>query len=113
MVITPGRFMNALKGDAVLAPSGNGLIGGLLTHVDHVQLYSHSGLMTNNFGQITHCTASEQRMQDFPVGSIPLLGPEPTDGFRADVVRYGWPGTVTQTVENAVHGEPIVGKHPL
>ena len=106
-VITPGRFMNARKGDVVLAPGGNGLIGGLLTHVDHPQYYSHNGIMTANYDQITHCTGSEGRMQDYPVGSIPFDGPEPTDGFRPDVVKYGWPGTVTQTVENSVYGETI------
>jgi hypothetical protein len=106
-VLTPGRFMNARKGDAVLAPGGNGLIGGLLTHVGYPQRYSHSGIMTSNYTQITHCTANEDRMQAFPVGSIPLDGPEPVDGFRPDVVKYGWPGTITQTVENAVNGEPM------
>src|SRR5208282_1113264 len=40
--------------------------------------------------------------------SIPLDGPEPTDGFRPDTVKYGWPGAITQTVENSVHGEPLI-----
>jgi hypothetical protein len=99
--------MNARKGDAVLAPGGNGLIGGLLTQVTVPQRYSHSGIMTTNYDQVTHCTASSDRMQDYPVGSIPTDGPEPVDGFRVDVVRYGWPGTITQTVENAVNGEQL------
>jgi hypothetical protein len=114
-VLTPGRFMNARKGDVVLAPGGNGLIGGLLTHVAYPQLYSHSGIMTRNYDQITHCTASSDRMQAYPVGSIPTDGPEPVDGFRVDAVKYGWPGTITQTVENAVNGEPFndpEGGHP-
>jgi hypothetical protein len=105
MVQMPGRFMNASKGDVVLAPSGNGLIGQLLTQVDPPQHYSHSGIMTRNYDEITHCTANEARVQAYPQGSIIFDGPEPTDGFRTDVVKYGWPGTITQTVENTVHGE--------
>jgi len=106
-VVTQGRFMNARKGDVVLAPGGSGLIGGLLAHMDHPQYYSHCGIMTSNYDQITHCTAIDGRMEDYPVGSIPSDGPKPTDGFRPDVVKYGWPGTVTQTVENSVYGETI------
>src|SRR5208282_3120513 len=101
-----GRFMNARKGDVVLSPGGNGLIGGLLSHIHTPQFYSHIGIMTNDYDQITHCIAIDERMKAYPVGSILGVGPEPTSGFRPDVVKYGWPGTVTQTVENSVLGEP-------
>lgn len=108
-VTTPGRFMNARKGDLLLSPGDNGLIGELLRQVTPPQRYSHSGIMTGNHTEVTHCTASEKRYRDYPVGTRPLSSdPAPTDGFRPDVVRYGWPGVVTQTVENAVHGEPMV-----
>lgn len=107
MVMTPGQFTNARKGDVVLAPGGNGLIGGLLTHVSYPQRYSHCGIMTRNHDEITHCTASDDRIQDYPVGSVVTDGPEPTHGFRPDVVRYAWPGVITQTVENAVTGEQV------
>lgn len=108
-VITPGRFMNARKGDLILSPGGNGLIGGLLRQVNPPQRYSHSGIMTRNHDQITHCTMSDDRMQAYPVGTDPSNGdPAPTDGFRPDVVKYGWPGVITQTVENAVMGEKFL-----
>jgi hypothetical protein len=106
VIITQGRFTNARKGDVVLSPGGNGLIGELLTQVDHPQLYSHSGIMTRNYDEITHCIAVADRMQAYPVGSM-LGKTEPTEGLRPDIVEYGWPGTVTQTVENTVHGEPF------
>jgi len=100
----PGRFMNAKKGDAVLSPGGTGLIGGLLRQVEPGQNYSHSGIMTRNHDEITHSTASEDRLLDYPIGSF-LGEPAPTDGHRPDVLKYQWPGVITQTVEAAVHGE--------
>jgi hypothetical protein len=105
-VITPGRFLNARKGDIVLSPGGPGVIGQLLRQVNPPQRYSHSGIMTRNYDQITHCTASEDRMLDYPVGGI-LGKPAPTDGHRPDVVKYGWPGIITQSVEEALHGEEM------
>ncbi|OQN96103.1 hypothetical protein B0A48_18349 [Cryoendolithus antarcticus] len=105
IITSPGRFMNARKRDVILSPGGNGLIGGLLTHVNHPQYYSHSGIMTRNYDQITHRTASQERLEAYPVGSIPFDGPEPTDDFRPGVVKYDWPGVITQNVEDAVDGQ--------
>lgn len=105
--IVPGRFMNARKGDIILSPGGMGPIGGLLRSVMPPQRYSHSGIMTRNYDTITHSTASEDRLRDYPVGSI-LGDPYPTEGHRPDVVKYGWPGVVTQPVEEAIHGGQMV-----
>lgn len=107
-VPTPPRFVNARKGDIILSPGGSGLIGGLLRQVTPAQKYSHSGIMTRNYDQVTHSTASEDRMADYPVGSKPLSGePAATDGIRPDVMKYGWPGVITQSVEQAVFGESM------
>ena len=84
-----------------------GPIGGLLRSVMPPQRYSHSGIMTRNYDTITHCTANEDRIRDYPVGSI-LGDPYPTEGHRPDVVKYGWPGVVTQPIEEAVHGGDMV-----
>jgi hypothetical protein len=103
----PGRFMNARKGDVILSPGGMGPIGGLLRQVMPPQRYSHSGMMTRNYDTITHSTASEDRLRAYPVGSI-LGDPYPTEGHRPDVVKYAWPGVVTQPVEQAIHGGDMV-----
>jgi hypothetical protein len=100
----PGRFLNARRGDIVLSPTGDTLIGHLLRSVDPPQLYSHSGIMTRNYDQITHSTASEERLLDYPVGAI-FGSPAPSDGHRPDVLKYLWPGAITQTVEHAIGGE--------
>jgi len=63
--------------------------------------------MTRNFDEITHCTSSEDRIKAYPVGSVICGGPEPTQGFRPDVVQYQWPGVIQQTVENSVLGENL------
>jgi hypothetical protein len=106
-VLTPARFLNALKGDIILSPGGNGLIGGLLMQVTPPQRYSHSGIMTRNYDQVTHSTASEDRLLDHPNGSV-FGQPAPTDGFVPNALKYLWPGVITQSVEQAVYGEDFV-----
>lgn len=102
----PARFVNARKGDLILAPGGPaGFIGGLLGQVTPPQRYAHIGIMTRNHDMITHCTFADERLKDHPNGAIDLgpLGsePAPTDGFEPDVLRHGWPGTITQWVGGA------------
>ena len=94
----PARFMNAKKGDLILNPSNGSLISAVLQTVTPPQRYSHSGIMTRNRDEITHSTASEDRLVEFITG----------DGARPDVLKYMWPGVVTQTVEHAVDGEDMV-----
>jgi len=100
-VTMPGRFMNGRRGDVVLSPGGPGLIGSLLREVDPPQRYSHSGIMTRNYDEVTHSTASEDRIYDYLVGTLS----EGTDGIRPDILQWMWPGVVTQKVEAAVNGE--------
>ncbi len=102
---TPGLFLNAQKGDVLLAPGGNGIIGRLLNQVIPPQFYSHSGLMTRNHGQITHCTGSLDWLEDHPAGDW-LFGNEPVNGFEPNAVKYIWPGAMTQTVEETLNAVP-------
>ncbi len=103
-IATAPRFLNARKGDIILSPGGPGLIGQLLRQVSPPQLYSHSGIMTRNYDQVTHSTASEDRLMDYPVGSV-VGKPTPTDGHRPDVLKYGWPGVITQSIAETVNGK--------
>ncbi|KNB17712.1 hypothetical protein FOXG_15172 [Fusarium oxysporum f. sp. lycopersici 4287] len=105
-VTIPARIANAFKGDAILSPAGNGVIGGLLRQVDPPQAYAHSGIMTKNHYEIRHSTASEDRMHGHLVGSV--LGERGTDGIDPDVLKYAWPGTITQSVQGAFNGEDLV-----
>jgi len=102
----PARFLNARKGDLVLAPGGPaGFIGGLLGQVTPPQRYAHMGIMSRNYDMITHCTFADERLKDHPNGAIDLgpfgSEPAPTQGFEPDVLRYGWPGTITQWIGGA------------
>ena len=101
-VTMPARFMNGRKGDIVLSPGGPGLIGSLLRSVDPSQSYSHSGIMTRNYDEVTHSTANENRIYDYLVGTLA----DGTDGIRPDILQWMWPGVVSQKVEAAVYGEP-------
>lgn len=96
-VYVPARIMNARKGDAILSPGGSGAIGGLLKQVSPAQVYSHSGIMVNNHYRLRHSTAADQWLVD-------SAG---TEGLDPDKLKYGWPGTITQTVEQAYEGETM------
>ncbi len=104
-VTIPARIVNATKGDTILSPAGNGVIGGLLRQVDPPQAYSHSGIMTKNYYEIRHSTASEDYMHDHLAGSI--LGEEGTDGIDPETLKYAWPGTITQSVQGAFNGDNL------
>ena len=104
-IFSPPFIANARKGDVILS-AGCGLVGNMLRQLVPPQLYSHTGIMTQDYYQITHSTASEERYEDH------LVGWEDTEGFNESVLRWGWPGVITQSVDEAFNGEWIsdVGK---
>jgi hypothetical protein len=104
-IIPPARIRNARKGDIVLSPaSGTGSIGSFLAALDFPQHFDHSGIVLDDGGAIIRqCTMSQERLNDKKryVGKILGLVPAPVNGFRQDMLKYGWPGTITQTAQNA------------
>ena len=102
-VKAPSHISNAHKGDIIVAAACS-TIRGLLQQVSPPQRYSHTGMMTQNYYQIRHSTASTERYQDYGVG-FTAAG---SDGIRVDVVKYGWPGTITQSVEQAFNGQWMI-----
>ena len=100
----PGKVVRGRRGDIVLVPGGNGIIGGLLAHVGHpegkAQRYAHSGIMTKNFVEISHSTASKDWLRDHARG----VDGQPTDGFEPLALRFQWPGGITQSAEAAYGG---------
>jgi hypothetical protein len=98
-VMMPAEFQNALKGDVILSPGGTSTISQLFRAMSPPQYHAHSGIMSKNFIEITHCTASEDRLADYTQG----VGG--SGGIQPDVLTYLWPGSVTQSVTAAVAGE--------
>jgi hypothetical protein len=91
-----------------------GPIGGLLHDLDPPQHYSHMGIFVADYSLIRHCTMSPRRLEspEYYTGSI--LGQSvPEDGFNHDHVRYGWPGTITQSVEQALIADQPAMATPL
>lgn len=97
-VVQPPRFVNARRGDIILSPGGPGLIGSILRNVTPPQSHSHSGIMTRNYDEITHSTASEERV----AANRPGLGGSHLDPAR---LKFMWPGVVRQTVQSSIEGE--------
>jgi len=100
-VLMPARWMRARKGDCILSPGGDGIIGGLMLNVEPAQWYSHCGIMTRNYDEITHSTGSQKRLMDHLIG----FTADGSDGFEPSVLKYIWPGAVTQTVQRSIEGE--------
>jgi len=96
---------NALKGDAVLSHAC-GIVGTLLKSVNPPQVFSHSGLMIRYNSTIRHSTAAEERIINSP--HDPGITGDATDGFEENVLKFGWPGTITETVQHAFNGEKMV-----
>jgi hypothetical protein len=104
----PARIDNATKGDVVITPAdGAGVIGTLLGALEPAQDYDHMGVMLRDRDLIRHATMAHDRIKQrdpgrYMTGSV--FGEKaPTDGFRPDAVTYGWPGTITQSVEDAFY----------
>lgn len=93
----PAQIINADRGHLIMVPSdGMGNIGALLESLQPPQHYSHMGIMTRDNTVIRHCTASQEWLMRHSV-----RGGNPTDGFTEKAMKFGWPGTLTQTVEGA------------
>lgn len=91
----PAVVANARAGDIVVS-AGCGAIGSLLRQVSPPQRFTHTGMVTRSFYEVTHSTSVEGRYADYAEG-----GGDPTEGFDEDVMRFGWPGIITQTVGDA------------
>lgn len=94
-----GNVLNGRKGDALLTP-GCGLIGNLLRKVTPPQQYSHSGILTQDRFEVRHSTAAEKRPADHGIGS-----PAGAEGIEENILRVGWPGTLTQFTDEALEGQ--------
>ena len=56
---------------------------------------------------LRHCTSTADYLKGHPYrrhGAGHLSDSKPTDGFTEDAMRFGWPGTVPQSVEEAYRG---------
>jgi Carboxypeptidase regulatory-like domain len=95
----PGSFQNAQAGDIILsaAPVGTGdMIAAMFRALSPPQHHGHSGIMTANFIEITHCTASVDRIS----ANLNTVGPIPTS-LNSDMLQYAWPGSLTQSIDAA------------
>src|SRR5918993_3008796 len=57
------------------------------------------GIMIDDGWTVRHATMAHERVKDYNTGSI-FGKPAPTNGIRPDALKYGWPGTITQSVQN-------------
>lgn len=99
-VTVPGAFQNAQQGDVILSPApvGTGdLIAAMFSALTPPQHHGHSGIMTANFYEITHCTATSARIAaNLNTDAVGI----PTS-LNADMLQYAWPGSLTQSIDDA------------
>ncbi|MCB1036583.1 MAG: carboxypeptidase regulatory-like domain-containing protein, partial [Acidobacteria bacterium] len=92
-------LLNAQKGDALITASCS-RVGSLLRQLPDRQQFDHSGIMVEDRVRLRHSTAAEARYIEGADG----------DGFDHETLKYGWPGTITQSVYQAFEGQ--WGYHP-
>lgn len=104
-VTIPASFQNAQAGDVILSPApvdSGDLIAAMFAALTPPQHHGHSGIMTANFFEITHCTASNKRITNnlnyatTPGGLVQI-----PVSLKAPVLQYGWPGSITQSINDA------------
>jgi hypothetical protein len=95
---SPPYIANGLKGDIILS-ADCGSIGKLLQKVSPAQAFSHSGIMIRNYYALHNSTTVEGRFAHYPHG-----GGDLTEGIRSDVLQYGWPGNINQSIDQAYNG---------
>ncbi len=96
----PASFQNAQQGDIILSPApveSGDLIAAMFGALTPPQHHGHSGIMTANFFEITHCTAADKRITD-NVHKDALGIPTSLD---SDMLQYAWPGSLTQSIDDA------------
>lgn len=107
----PAHLPIAQTGDLAISPGdGKGLISGIVASLQPAQVFDHMGIFIDNGWTIRHCTASPDRLEDEDLftakitvslaGIIDLTDQKvPLNGLRPDLLRFFWPGSITQRVE--------------
>lgn len=103
------RLESARAGDMLLGPAGgSGVLGRLLGALHPTQRFDHIVLFVEDDGRtVRHCTSSDARLgeEEYINGTVKVTTPFgdtevkiPLQGLRGDVVRYGWPGSISQSL---------------
>lgn len=87
---------NALKGDVFIVASC-GTIGRLLRATLPRQEYTHEAIMTTNYYDLAHSTASDESI-------ISTLGSLGIDTISENALRFAWPGALARSVDQAFNG---------
>ena len=104
VTVTDAYIANAYRGNMFLCPGDSaGPVGGLLHSLTPAQHYSHMGIFVADHDLIRHCTCSSERLtaDEYFTGSV-LGVSAPVDGIDPGHLQFGWPGTITQSVFQAV-----------
>jgi hypothetical protein len=105
--IIPSSFQNAQAGDVILSPApvdGGDMIAAMFKALTPPQHHGHSGIMTANFFEITHCTASVDRIT---ANVNKVAGVVPTS-LNGNMLQYAWPGSLTQSIDDATTSVPFM-----
>lgn len=90
ITVTDLTVYNARPGHLLMTPGGSsGVIGTILASLSPPQNFTHMGMFVDEQGTTRQATGSEPRVR--------ATNDTPIDGYADDVIKYGWPGTVTQT----------------
>src|SRR5512133_540800 len=110
-VASPGwtpqaRIAKAQKGDTVMIRSCSGFVRHVVSALVPHQLYTHVGLMTQNYVELRHSTGESAYIGNHVVGL--------KNRIEENALRYLWPGTITESIEEAFDsGRDLTGPDGL
>ena len=79
------------------------MIAALFAALSPAQHHGHSGIMSANFFEITHCTAAPDRITD----NINTDGLGIATSLNPSMLQYAWPGSITQSIDDATNTRPF------
>lgn len=98
--VAGAHIANALKGDAIMDRNCSGPVTSLLGALNPPQKYTHTGMMTKNYVEVRQSYGETNYLMNHPNG----VAGQPTNGFQEHALRYLWPGTITNSVDEAFSG---------
>jgi hypothetical protein len=98
----PSRVPGIAPGELMVDPrSSTSLLGVMFESLN--QDYDHVVMFTDRGSTVRHCTSEDSRYEHPAFWRDEKIGkyPAPVEGILPDVLRFGWPGTITQRLSEA------------
>lgn len=99
--VSDAYLENAVRGDTLLSHFC-GDVGAMLSALSPSQYYTHTGIMIGHYEYLRHATSVSDRYATETNLHLGSTG----SWIEENVLKYGWPGSISETVQDAYVGNP-------